>query len=138
MCRRRFKESEVMEIAAMYADGVSMIEITSAFRCFPEAVQAIASRRSYTHVVISDEITRRCAFRANPGKPGELNINAKLTPDQAREIDRLRRSGMTLSEIAKRFDVSISTVHRISRGEQYACATSEQADGGQAQTQLTA
>lgn len=125
MNRCHFDEAEVVQIATMYSEGVSMDEITRKFQCKPEAVQSIASRRSYRSVAIPDNVLKECNARISPGKPGELNGNAKLSPSEVREICELRKSGMTLSAIANKFGVSISTIHRISRGEQYASAISD-------------
>lgn len=50
---------------------------------------------------------------------GEKNHESKLTDSEVIEIRNARQNGETLKAIAKRFNVSFSTVGRISRGEDW-------------------
>lgn len=47
------------------------------------------------------------------GKSGEDHPLSKLTVDKAGEIRKLREQGLTLSSLANKFNVSISSVHRV-------------------------
>lgn len=44
---------------------------------------------------------------------GELNPSCKLNIKQVKEIRKLREEGLTLKQIADKFRVGISTIHRI-------------------------
>ncbi len=53
------------------------------------------------------------------GTVGENNRGNKITKEMAIEIIRLRKSGVRLREIAKRFDLHYNHIGRIARGERW-------------------
>lgn len=51
-----------------------------------------------------------------PGPIRPIPANTKLCHDAVTRMRDLRAEGWTLSELARRFDVTISTVHRATTG----------------------
>ena len=46
---------------------------------------------------------------------GSLNGRSKLTPEQRAEITSLRRSGVSRAEVAERFGIDETSVHRVAK-----------------------
>ena len=63
-------------------------------------------------------------------KRGEAHLNARLTDDKVLFI---RRSGMGLIELAERFGVSKSTIHRARTSRTWAHLSRSGLDSGNAQ-----
>jgi hypothetical protein len=60
-------------------------------------------------------------LRLHPEKVlrGEQSSRAKLTEEQVKEIRRLRQAGMTLEQLAIRFDIAPTSINRICNGERW-------------------
>lgn len=65
----------------------------------------------------NDNVADRVAKGRSKGACGEANTKAKLTDAQVREILRLRRSGVSTSQLVSAFDVDRSTIKRIANGK---------------------
>jgi len=51
--------------------------------------------------------------------PGSSNPNSRFTPDQVREMRRLREGGKSLNSLAELFGAARSTVASIVQGKKY-------------------
>lgn len=88
--------------------GCSICELSRVFNISQRTAGRIANGK------LGEKITARLVN-------GELIVRKALTPEQIEEIRQLRKEGMTLSSIAKKFDRGISQIARLTSG----CNTEE-------------
>lgn len=112
----KLTEAQVREIHKLLASDMTCKEIAAIFNVCCGTIEAIGRKQSWKH--ISENLDyKRCRAL------GEKTGNAKLTNEQVQQIKQLLKAGCAQRKIAQDFDVSISTIQRIARGNSWVSVT---------------
>lgn len=103
----KLHEDDVLEIKEFIKIGKPFQEIANKFNITPENVSSIKSGNTWSH--IGDNVSN---VKYPP--PG-----AKLTEDDVRKIKLLLKNGAKQREIAKMFNIDVTTVSNINTGKRW-------------------
>jgi len=104
--RRKLSAQEVIDLRIENDNGTTHADLARKYKVSISAIKKIVNSTTWKHVAY-DKPKRR------------LHKRAKLTPDMVKEIRSLRKEGWKYDRLAKRFEVSISTISDIFRGRNW-------------------
>lgn len=108
----KLQQSDVVEIIALLAAGMSQPEIASIYNISHVTINAIHQNK------IWKDIPRPLPYRKETPR-GERIGNAKLGESEVREIRQLLADGMRPTRIAKRYGVSVPNITKIRDGKSW-------------------
>ena len=115
----KLTEEQVLEIRRAYkVEFVTQQQLADRYGTKRETIGRIIRGDNWLHVALQDEqVSLTSPMRR--GKPGSLNLFAKLNDEKVREIRRLHTEGLTGVQIAARFDVTNYCISDILRGKSW-------------------
>lgn len=112
--RAKLKAEDIDDMRALRDSGVSRDEIAARYGVAPTHVSKVLLGSLWSHLAPTTEA--RAKLRSRGYVRGGKHHLAKLTEEVVREMRRLHASGMSGTEIARRFGVHKTTACRAIRG----------------------
>ena len=107
--RAKLSNEEVILIRQRYIDGESCEEIYKDY-------DTKYTLGSFKKIIFGNSYKRVGNI---PPKEDRRHTNAKFTADQIREIRSMEKSGVSITELASKFNVSHGTMYKIVKGKTY-------------------
>lgn len=105
----KLRATDIPEIFSLATEGKTLAQIAIAYGIGPKNVHSILTRKTWSHIPISEEmLVRPKDMQRGKGRP-----SAKLKVADIPEIFRLHRAGIAQQRIAEIFGISASTVSLI-------------------------
>lgn len=115
----KLTNSDVIKIKEMLSQGITGKIISDTFGITETNVSSIKNGQSWSHIklesITNDEIKNIKSHRE--GIKGSKNIKSKLKEEDVIQIKKLIHNGYTNIEIAKKYNVSPSTISDIKRNK---------------------
>jgi hypothetical protein len=111
------RESEVEEILAFLADGMTAQRLANQFGVSRHAIEDIRTGKNWRHIPRPTELTRRLS--TGNGQSGADNHNARVSWEQAAEIRKRAAAGEHVLVLGQEFGLSKAAIYKLIAGKTY-------------------
>ena len=125
----KLTDHDVELIRLLREGGMKLKEIAKKFECTPECISQIANYKTRSQVGMAEnkvfeqmktyeKLSRTAKTKRGPGyRIGETHHNAKLTDHEVKLIRAIRKNGVKIVDIAKRFKCTPSHISSITNNK---------------------